>query len=113
MDVGKELGQQKTGQLGAARRQAAHDLGRVLDGELLVAGVDPLWREGQVKVLARLQARFLEDGQHKLLGRAGIGGALQDDQLAGLQAGGDAPRRLLDIRPGRAPSWRRRASARR
>ena len=41
-----------------------------------------------MKVDAGLQAAGLQDGQHDLLGRAGVGGALQHDQLTRLQVRG-------------------------
>ena len=62
VDMGKELGQQRACQFGAERRHAAHNLGRVLHGVLLVARIDPLRREGQIEILTRFQAGFLQNG---------------------------------------------------
>src|SRR5438309_2522409 len=46
-----------------------------------VAGVDPLGRERQAEVLARLEAGGFEGGQDHLLGGARVGRALEDDEL--------------------------------
>ena len=97
MHVRKQLGQQRPGQLGAARREPAHHFGRVLDGKVPVARIDPLRRKGQVEILARDQARLLEDGQDAFLGRAGVGSALQDDQLPPPQTGRYTPGRLFYV----------------
>jgi len=97
VNVGKELGQQSPGQFGALGREPAHHLGRVLDGKVFVAGVDALRRKGEVEILPRLQPRLFQEREDKLLGGAGIGRALQDDQLAGLQVLRNTPGGLLDV----------------
>ena len=61
-----------------------------------VAGIDPLGREGEKEVFPHHAAAPLEEGQKKLLGGAGVGGAFQDHQLAGPEAGRDLGRRRGD-----------------
>ena len=82
--------------LGAARRQSgvrpADDLGGRGRGEVLVARVLALGREGQEEVPAALEPAGLEDRQHHLVGRAGVGGALEDDELALAEVLGDGDR---------------------
>src|SRR5581483_3630485 len=46
-------------------------------------------REGQEKVLAHLKSAALKQRQQDLVGGAGIGGALEHDQLAAMQLRGD------------------------
>jgi hypothetical protein len=55
----------------------------------LVARVHALGGEGEVEVAAGDETGLLEDRQDALARGAGIGGGLQDDQLAGLQDVGD------------------------
>ena len=61
--------------------QAAHDLRRGADGEVLAAGVDALGREGQREVAARGQARLLEHGQQPLARGARVRRGLEHDEL--------------------------------
>jgi hypothetical protein len=65
--------------------QAADDLRRVRQGELLVARVDALGREGQVEVDTGLQSSLLEDREQALTSRPRVGRGLEDDELAGLE----------------------------
>ena len=62
---------------------AAHDLGHGLRRPVLATGIDALWREGEVEVLAGREATSrLEDRLHLLSGRAGIGRRLEDDEMS-------------------------------
>ena len=61
--------------------QAAHDLRRGADGEVLAAGVHALGREGQREVAARGQARLLEHGQQPLARGARVRRGLEHDEL--------------------------------
>ena len=81
---------------GVARRlvDAADDLGDVAGVELRVARIDALGREAQEEVDAGLEALGLEHRLHDLVGGAGIGRRLEDDELTGLEVLGD----LLDRR---------------
>ena len=72
-----------------AGRDAADDLGRVAGVELRVARVDALGREREEEVSPTLSPRSSSSGQDQLLGGAGIGGALEDDELPRPQALGD------------------------
>jgi hypothetical protein len=68
--------------------------------EALAAGIDALGREGEEEVLPDLPALALRLGearQHDLDGRAGIGRALEDDELARLQPLLDLQRRVHDV----------------
>ena len=69
---------------------AADDLGRVVHAVAAVAGVDALGREREEEVLADLATALAEPRQDHLFRRAGIGRALEDDELTGLQRLGDA-----------------------
>ncbi len=67
------------------RGEPADDLRGVVEAEAGVSGVDPLRGEGEVEVDARLQARLLQQLADDPVGGPGVGGRLDDHQLAGAQ----------------------------
>ena len=70
--------------LGAGRGDAADDLRGVADAVGLVARVDPLRGEREVEADARAQAaRLLQHRADDLIGRARVGGGLQDHRAPG------------------------------
>ena len=73
-------------------------------------GVDALGREGEVEVLAGLEAARLEQRRDPLARRARVGGRLEHDQLALLQPRSDllAPRSSRIVRSGSRWSRERR-----
>ena len=75
----------------------ADDLGDGLGGIILAAGVFALGREGEVEILADLQAALFEYREHDLAGSAGVGGGFQNDELALAQGLGDGGGGGLDI----------------
>ena len=75
--------------LRARRGDAADDLRRVLRRPVLTSRVDPLGGEGEIEVLAGLEAGAFEDRQQPLPRRAGVRRRLEDDELAFLQARSD------------------------
>jgi hypothetical protein len=74
----------------------ADHLGGVLGPELFVAGVDPFRAERQVEVGAGNQSADLQAGPDHLIGGAGVGRGLQDDEHAGLQVAGHGVDGALD-----------------
>ena len=74
---------------GAGRGHAADDLGGVARVVLRVAGIDALGREGEEERLPHRHALPAQDGEDELFRRAGIGGALEDDELARAEAVAD------------------------
>ena len=87
---------EQIGQPPAQRIDAADDLGNPFGGEAGIAGVFTLGAEGEEEVFARSQAAGCQYRQHHVAGRARIGRALQDDQLAGAKHLDDFPGGLLD-----------------
>jgi hypothetical protein len=83
--------------LEAGRRRAAHDLRDGARVELLVARVFPFGREDDEEVLARLQALRLGARAHLLVGGAGVGGALQRQELPGPQVRQQRVHRARDV----------------
>jgi hypothetical protein len=65
---------------------AAHHLRDLAQAEVAIGGVDPLRREGEAEVAAHAQAGRLEHGPVELVRGAGIGGAAEDDQVAGAES---------------------------
>ena len=89
---------ERRGERGAVRGHAADDLRNVVGVERAVRRVDALGRERQEEVLADLEAALLEHRQHELVGRARIGGRLQDDQLPGTQPLPRSPRPTVTMK---------------
>src|SRR5690606_21603282 len=87
--AGHEALVEGAGGLGAVGGDAADDLRGVLQAEGGVARVDALGRERQVEVLAHGETGRLQAGPDDLVGGAGVGRGLQDDERAGPQVGGD------------------------
>ena len=79
-----EAGVKQHDQFQAGLGQAADDLRGVVQVPALVAGVDPLRRVADEEVLAGGEPPLDEGGHQHLLGRTGVGGALEDDQAARL-----------------------------
>ena len=85
------------GELRGYRAAAADHLGDVVAGDGVVARVFALGREGDVDAGLAGGARHfeaqrvagLEHGDHDFVGGAGVGGALEDDQLVLMNVGGD------------------------
>ena len=94
-DADDDAGVERRGQLQARRVEAADDLGDRRGGEVRVAGVLALGAEGEEEVAAGGEAAGLQDRQDDVAGRAGVGRALQDDELARPEPRGDrrGPRR--------------------
>ena len=98
-DLGDGGGVQRRGKLRALPRIATHHFRDGGGVEARVSRVLALGREGEVEVEPGAQAgKLLDDGLHHFLGGAGIGGALQHDQLAGADVRPDRARRVLDVR---------------
>ena len=70
------------GRFQASRRNPTNHFGGGLQGVIGAAGVNPFGREGEEEITADFLPFLLQDGQHHLVGRAGIGGAFQNNQLA-------------------------------
>ena len=78
---------------------AGDDLGGVHERVLLVARVDPLGAVAEVEVVAGHEAGgVFQDRPEQLLGRAWVGGRLEDDGGAGAQEAPESGRRRLDVR---------------
>ena len=98
--------------LGRDGLDAADHLGNRAGVELRVARILAFGREGQQEVGGALQAGGLEDRLDLFVGRAGIRGRLEDDELAGPQALCDLAGRIVHVREvGFAvlAEWRRHA----
>ena len=65
---------------------------------MLIPGVDAFGREREEEVDVGLEDLGLEHRLHDFVGRAGIGGRLEDDQLSLAQRGGDGFHREHDVR---------------
>ena len=96
-DPDDDLAVEGDGQLQAGRLEAADDLGDGRGRELGVARVLALGAEGQEEVDARFQPAGGEERQDDVAGRARIGRALEDDELAGPQPRGDGLGRVDDV----------------
>src|SRR5262249_6352140 len=96
------------GEVAADAVDAADHLGDVAGGKIAVAGVLALRTEGEEEVLAGLQTGLLQDRAEQLLRRAGVGGALQHDELAAAQVRADRAGRRLDARQVRLAVLRQR-----
>ncbi len=88
-DLLVDVAQEGRGALGAGLGRRADEPRHALAGTGRVARVDPLRREGEIEVRARLQARLLEDLAERAGRRAREGRGLEDDQLAGPQVAAD------------------------
>ena len=82
----------------ALLRDPAHDLRHVLRRPVRAARIDALGREGEVEVLAGLEARGLEPGQQLLARRARVRGRLEHDEMPLAQPFRDLLRRLVHDR---------------
>jgi hypothetical protein len=85
------------GELRALFRHAADHGGGIGRIPRLVARVDAFGREGEVVVLAGLEALAFENGLHVFLRGAGEGGAFEDDDLLLLQSGENALGAVDDV----------------
>ena len=85
-------------QVATALGQPAHDLRRVLDLMVALAGVDPLGGVAEREVDAGNESAGFEDRAQVLLRRARPRGGLEDDQHPGAQLRGDRGRGVADHR---------------
>ncbi len=79
------------------RSLAAHDLGHLVEWELLVARIDALRGKGHREVDPHLQARFLEQGDEEVVCGARIGRAAENHQLSAPETLPDLLHRLHDV----------------
>ena len=79
------------------RPVARHDL-RDCDGvKAAVAGIFALGREAEKDIRPAFEAAFLKDRSENLVGRAGIGGGFENNELAGAQVRSDGARGCFDV----------------
>src|SRR5207245_10922737 len=83
---GNDLPVQGGRESGAGRSDTAYHFGNVLDFEGWVPRVDAFRGERQEEILADSGSVRLEQRQEQLLGGPGVGGRLQNDQLARAEA---------------------------
>ena len=107
-DARHDLGVKRHGGAAAGWIDAADDLGNLRQAELLVAGIFALGRKGQEEVAWNVfalgargdgaaQTTLFENGKDKFLGGAGIGGGLENDELALLQVRLDGQGGIFDV----------------
>lgn len=88
---------ERLGQVPRRRVDAADHFGRGGGGVVLAPRILALGGKGEEVVAPALEARFVQDPLHQLVGGAGVGGALEHHELAGAQRRAHLPGRGGDV----------------
>src|SRR5450756_234758 len=98
IDLGNNQRVQRTGTFRRSCVQSSNHFGCVQRVVVSVARVYPLGRKRKIEIGTCLETAALEDGQHDLIGRSGIGRALEHDELSFVEIRYQCSRDTLDVR---------------